>query len=332
MFLKKKLIRAYLVTLRNLFTEIQFPLTHSSPFNLFVAVFLSANTTDRQVNKVMEVLDKRLRAPEDYVKIPLEELEGMIRSVGLYKQKAKRLKECAKIILEKHNGKIPDKIEKLLELPGVGRKIANVVLQWLYGKQEGIIVDTHVARLSRILGLSDSKAPEKVEKDLMQIVPKKLWRDFSMRLILYGQNYCPARPHDHYNCPLTVEIRKFFKNLNLAIVGFSFNEQKYGYKIFKDLSKEGFKVYPVNPKGGRFEGVKVYRNLRELSSKVGKIDLPIFVVKPEVSLDVLEEAKKLGISSIWFQPGSADKEVIEKAKELSLEYFNFCFMVMNGLW
>ena len=145
----------------------------------------------------------------------------------------------------------------------------------------------------------------------MQIVPKKHWRDFSMRLIYYGQNYCPARPHNHYNCPLTVEIRKFFRKLNLAVVGFSFNEQKYGQKIFRDLLKEGFKVYPINPKGGRFGGVKVYRNLRGLGNEVGKIDLPIFVVKPEVSLKILEEVKRLVISSVWFQPGSADKKVIE---------------------
>ncbi len=330
--IKRSLFLLYNCTLERLFPEVRFPLKHSSPFNLFVAVFLSANTTDRQVNKVMEGLDKKLKTPEDYVKVPLGDLERMIKSVGLYRQKAKRLKECAKIILERHNGKVPDKMEELLKLPGVGRKIANVVLQWLYGKQEGMIVDTHVARLSKLLGLSDSTTPEKVEKDLMQIVPKKHWRDFSMRLIYYGQNYCPARLHNHYNCPLTVELRKFFKRLNLAVVGFSFDKQKYGHKIFKDLLKEGFKVYPVNPKGGKFESVKVYKSLRELKNQVGKIELPIFVVKPEVSLKILEEVKRFGIASVWFQPGSADKKVIERAKELDLEYFNFCFMVMNGLW
>ena len=123
---------------------------------------------------MMEVLDKSLQTPEDYVKIPLEELGNFIKPVGLYKQKAKRLKEAAKIILEKHEGKVPDKMDDLVSLPGVGRKIANAVLQWLYKKQEGIIVDIHVARLSRLLGLSNFKEPLTVEKDLLKIVPKNL--------------------------------------------------------------------------------------------------------------------------------------------------------------
>lgn len=331
--LRSKLVNLYNKELIKLFPEVKFPLYYSSPFNLFVAVFLSANTTDKQVNKVMQVLDKKAKTPENYLKMSLEELEDTIKSVGLYKQKAKRLKECAKIILEKYEGKVPDNMKDLLGLPGVGRKIANVVLQWLYDKKEGIIVDTHVARLSRLLGLVNSKVPGKVEKELMKIVPKDLWKEFSMRLIYYGQQMCPAKAHNHYICPLTKSARRFFKKLNIALIGFSFDEKKYGNKIFKDLLEEEFKrVYPVNPKGGDWQGKRVFRNLFELKEIVKKIDLVIFVVKPEVSLQVLDEVKKLGITSVFFQPGSANKNVLKKAEVLGLEYFDFCFMVLNGIW
>ncbi len=191
--------------LKKLFPQTKIALNYNSPIELFVAVVLSAQTTDKQVNVVTKDLFKKYQAIEDYVKTPLSEFEEDIKSIGLYKGKAKNIKAALEIINKQYNGKIPDSMEELIKFPGVGRKTANVLLYNIYGKTEGIAVDTHVRRLSQLFGLSKSNDPNKIERDLMEIVPKKEWGEITYLLIDYGRKYCPARCK-HFSCPL----RKFY--------------------------------------------------------------------------------------------------------------------------
>ncbi|MBI3273782.1 MAG: endonuclease III [Candidatus Colwellbacteria bacterium] len=178
-------------------------LNYSNNWELLVAVILSAQCTDKKVNEVTVQLFKKYRTLDDYVNANIKEFEKDVRSTGFYHNKAKNILASAKIIKEKFGGKVPAAMSELLTLPGVARKTANVVLGNAYGIVEGIAVDTHVKRLSRILGLTSETNPDKIEKDLMEIIPKNEWFDFTYRLIDYGRKYCSAKPHDHANCPLT---------------------------------------------------------------------------------------------------------------------------------
>ena len=187
--------------LKKLFPITKIALNYETPIELFVAVVLSAQTTDKQVNVVTADLFKKYRTLKDYIKTPLPEFEQDIKRIGLYKGKAKNIKAALEIVDKEYHGKLPDSIGKLIELPGVGRKTANVLLFNIYGKQEGIAVDTHVRRLSRLFGLTKNDDPNKIEKDLMEIVPKKEWGNFTYRMIDYGRAYCTARCK-HTDCPL----------------------------------------------------------------------------------------------------------------------------------
>jgi endonuclease-3 len=169
-----------------------------------VAVELSAQCTDKKVNEVTEKLFKKYRQLGDYVKAKPREFEKDIRPTGFYRAKAKNILAAAKVVKEKFGGKLPKTMAEMLTIPGVGRKSANVILDNAYGVVEGIAVDTHVKRLSRLLGLTKNTVPEKIERDLMQIVPKKDWPKITYLLIDYGRKYCKARPHDHKKCPLSV--------------------------------------------------------------------------------------------------------------------------------
>ena len=166
-----------------------------------MAVVLSAQTTDKQVNIVTEDLFKKYKSIRDYIKTPLLEFENDIKKIGLYRAKAKNIKAALDIIHNDYKDKIPDSMENLVKLPGIGRKTANVLLYVLYDKSEGIAVDTHVRRLAQLFGLSNSNNPDKIEKDLMEIIPKKEWGEITYLLIDYGRKYCPARCK-HANCPL----------------------------------------------------------------------------------------------------------------------------------
>lgn len=176
-------------------------LNYKKPFELLVAVVLSAQTTDKQVNVVTADLFKKYKTVADYARIPLSEFEKDILRIGLYRAKAKNIKEAAKIISEKHKGLVPKMMDELTALPGVGRKTANVILGNLYGIYEGIAVDTHVTRLSQLFGLTKYKDPIKIERDLMEILPREEWFNFSNRLIFYGRKYCKASCK-HMDCPL----------------------------------------------------------------------------------------------------------------------------------
>jgi endonuclease-3 len=168
-------------------------LHHKSPFELLVATILSAQCTDVRVNIVTKDLFRKYPGPEDFARAPLGDVEKAIQSTGFFRNKAKSIKAASAALLERYCGNVPQDLESLVELPGVGRKTANVVLGVAYGKATGVVVDTHVGRLSRRLGLTSHDDAVKVEQDLMRVVPKKEWIDFSHRLIFHGRQVCVAR-------------------------------------------------------------------------------------------------------------------------------------------
>lgn len=177
-------------------------LDFKSPLELLVATVLSAQCTDARVNMVTPAVFKKYKTVEDYAGANQGELEEMIRSTGFFRNKAKNIIACCKEILEKHGGKIPMDIEVFTTLPGIGRKTANVILGNAFGMNQGVVVDTHVIRLSQRLGLSKNQNPEKIEQDLMKIVPQKDWTLVAHWLTWHGRRRCYARKPDCYHCEL----------------------------------------------------------------------------------------------------------------------------------
>jgi endonuclease-3 len=177
-------------------TELNF----KSPLELLIATILSAQCTDKRVNMVTPALFKKYRSAKDYADAPPGELENAIKSTGFFNSKAKSIRGAASAIVRKFGGRVPNSMERMRELPGVGRKTANVVLGSAFGIDEGIVVDTHVIRLSQRLGLTKQKDPEKIEQDLMKLVPKEHWTDWSHWLIWHGRRRCFARKPDCANC------------------------------------------------------------------------------------------------------------------------------------
>ena len=187
--------------LRSVYPEVKTALYYRNPFELLVATILSAQCTDKQVNQVTPKLFEKLSAPVDFVNARLTDIEKLIRPTGFFHNKAKNIQKCARALLEKHDGIVPDRLDALVKLPGVGRKTANVVLGAAFGIP-GMVVDTHVGRISQRLGLTVNKDPVKIEVDLMQIVPRNAWSDFSLQLIYFGRQYCSARKPDCPHCPI----------------------------------------------------------------------------------------------------------------------------------
>jgi endonuclease-3 len=179
--------------LKNEYPEIKIALHYSNALELLIATILSAQCTDKQVNGVTKKLFVKYRTPQDFIGISQEELEKDIYSTGFYRSKAKNIIGACKIISSEYNSKVPDTMEELIKLPGVGRKTANIVLSGAFGKIEGMAVDTHVKRLSGRLGLTAHADPEKIEKDLLKIIPKNDWDLFSLLLINHGRKVCAAR-------------------------------------------------------------------------------------------------------------------------------------------
>ncbi len=177
-------------------------LNYETPLDLLVATILSAQCTDEKVNEVTEVLFKTHRKPEDYVYAELEDLEEVVKPTGFYRRKARFIRRASKTLVERFNSEVPRTMKELTSLEGVARKTANIVLSNAFGVVEGIAVDTHVLRLSRRLGLSKNKIREKVEEDLMKIVPREYWFEFSNLLIAHGRNVCIARTPDCGGCVL----------------------------------------------------------------------------------------------------------------------------------
>ena len=175
-------------------------LDFKNPLELLIATILSAQCTDKRVNMVTPALFKKYRRAADYAKAPQPELERAIRSTGFFRNKTKSIRAATSTIDKKFGGKVPDSMEELRELPGVGRKTANVVLGNAFGKNEGIVVDTHVARLSQRLGLTKQKDAEKIERDLIKLVPREHWTNWSHWLIWHGRRRCYARKPDCGHC------------------------------------------------------------------------------------------------------------------------------------
>lgn len=193
----KKLIKAY----PGPKTALEF----STPLELLVAVILSAQCTDQRVNAVTKTLFRKYRSAKDYAAVSQEELEQDVRSTGFFRNKAKSIRACCSLLVERHGGKVPESMEELVVLPGVGRKTANCVLGSAFGQSSGIVVDTHVKRLAERLGLSDEKDPEKIEAALMELVARKHWHEFGNILILHGRAVCDARKPRCPECVLRNE-------------------------------------------------------------------------------------------------------------------------------
>jgi endonuclease-3 len=175
------------------FPDAKIALNYSNPLELLVATILSAQCTDERVNLVTKTLFKKYKTAEDYANAETKELEQEIRSTGFYRNKAKNIKKASRILVEKHGSQVPRTMDEILELPGVARKTANIVLQNAYGVVEGIAVDTHVRRISARLGLTKNKDPNKIETDLMAIVPQNKWMRITDLIIFLGRKICTAK-------------------------------------------------------------------------------------------------------------------------------------------
>lgn len=190
--------------LRRHYPDAQCALNFQTPLQLLVATILSAQCTDERVNAVTKSLFSKYRTAADYAQADLADLEREIQSTGFFRNKAKNLKACCQALADKYGGKVPEDLDALVDLPGIGRKTANVVLGTAYGISSGVVVDTHVGRVSKRLGLTGhgDKDAVRIEQDLMELIPKKEWIDFSHRMIHHGRRICTARKPKCDQCPL----------------------------------------------------------------------------------------------------------------------------------
>jgi len=202
-------------TLRSRYPVVKTQLQHENPFQLLIATILSAQCTDVQVNSVTPNLFKAFPDPASLGSAPVNRIEAMVFSTGFYKNKAKNIKACANALLEHNQGRVPETLEALIQLPGVGRKTANVVLSTIFGI-DTIVVDTHVSRISQRLGLTEKTDPVGIEFDLMNKIPQKLWNDFSLWLIYFGRELCRAKKPLCGQCPV-YDLCPWGKNSQQAV-------------------------------------------------------------------------------------------------------------------
>jgi len=200
-------------TLKQYYPDATCSLDFQTPFQMVVAVMLSAQCTDERVNKTTPKLFDKYGTPEAICKMELSELEKIIHPCGFYKNKAKNIKLTADMILNEFNGKVPQTMEELMKLPGVGRKSANVVMLEAFNSPQGIAVDTHAKRISNRLGLSKNSEPEKIEKDLLKVIPKEFYYDANHLLVWHGRKICNARNPKCKECP----VGEFCKNKNIYV-------------------------------------------------------------------------------------------------------------------
>ena len=198
---KKLRIEKIYTRLDPIYTMEKTALEYRTPFQLLIATILSAQCTDKQVNKVTPNLFKKYKTPQAFIKAPIEELEEAIRSTGFYHNKAKSIKGCCEGLVNLYGGNIPRTIDEMIKLPGVGRKTANCVLGAAYDIP-GVVVDTHVKRLAMRMGLTESDNPDKIESDIQKILPEERWRRFSDILIYHGRAVCSARKPEHDKCAI----------------------------------------------------------------------------------------------------------------------------------
>lgn len=192
--------------LEELYPSPAIPLEHSSPYTLLIAVLLSAQCTDARVNLVTPGLFKKASTPQKMAKLPVEEIEDLIRSCGLAPQKSKAIKGLSEILENKYKGKVPETFEELEELPGVGHKTASVVMAQAF-HTPAFPVDTHIARCAVRWGLSKGKSVEAIEKDLKKLFPEKDWIKLHLRIIYFAREYCPAKKHDATKCPICSKLK-----------------------------------------------------------------------------------------------------------------------------
>lgn len=198
----KKRTTEIIKRLKKAYPDAHCALNHTNPFELLIATILSAQCTDERVNIVTADLFRKCRGPEDFVRVSQEELERDIHSTGFFRNKAKNIKAASQRLIDVYAGKIPQTMDEILTLGGVARKTGNVVLGNAFGIASGVVVDTHVSRLSQRLGLTEEKTPEKIERDLQELVPKKDWVMFSHWLIYHGRQVCNARKPKCHECVL----------------------------------------------------------------------------------------------------------------------------------
>ena len=198
---KKERVKTIFEILDPLYARDKTALKYKTPFQLLIATILSAQCTDKQVNQVTETLFKKYKKPGDFFQAPIAELEGDIRPTGFFRNKTKAIKGCSGALMDLYGGEVPSTMEELLKLPGVGRKTANCVLGAAFDIP-GVVVDTHVKRLALRLGLAKSQDPDKIEKDMEELLPRERWRRFSDILIYHGRAVCKARKPAHEGCPV----------------------------------------------------------------------------------------------------------------------------------
>ena len=199
---RRKRAKNVIATLREEFPDTRCSLIHQDAWQLLVATVLSAQCTDARVNMVTPDLFRQFPTPRHFAEAPIEDIEEAIRSTGFYRNKAKSLQGAARRIIELHDGQVPDEMKLLVKVPGVGRKTANVVLGEIWNKPDGVVVDTHVGRISRKLGLTDEKDPVKAEQQLSRLMPQSEYRDFGHLLIDHGRKTCRARAPRCDECSL----------------------------------------------------------------------------------------------------------------------------------
>lgn len=209
--MNKKFAKEIVLKLKNAYPDATCSLDFSSPFELVVAVMLSAQCTDERVNKTTPALFNRCKTVEDFANIDIKELEEIIHPCGFYKNKAKNIKLCAEQIINNFNGEVPHTMKELTSLAGVGRKSANVIMLEVFGIAEGIAVDTHAKRISNLMGLSKEKEPEKIEQDLIKFFPKDTLKDINHLFVWHGRNSCVARKPKCDTCPVN-NYCEFYNN------------------------------------------------------------------------------------------------------------------------
>lgn len=197
--------------LRKEYPDAKCSLDFETPFEMLVAVALSAQCTDERVNKTTPAIFSKYKTPEDFANMDLEELEKLIHPCGFYRNKAKNIKACAQMLVDKYCGKVPESMEELVKLPGIGRKSANVIMLEAFGKAEGIAVDTHCKRIANRIGLSHESEPEKIEQDLLKIFDKEDYKDINHLFIWHGRATCTARNPKCQECVVHKFCREFNK-------------------------------------------------------------------------------------------------------------------------
>ena len=196
--------------LKKYYPDAKCSLNFTTPFELAIAVLLSAQCTDERVNKTTPLLFSKYNTPKDFINLDLEKLESIIYPCGFYKNKAKNIKALSFIVENSYNGIIPESMEELVKLPGIGRKSANVIMLDAFNNPQGIAIDTHAKRISNRLGLSNNTNPQKIEKDLINIIPRKYFYDVNHLFVYHGRALCKAHNPDCFNCPIN-KFCKYFK-------------------------------------------------------------------------------------------------------------------------